>query len=462
MVVVKVSKKVYLGMFKIIVVLIFAGSTAVFSSGVMREISSMDIVKEMCVGWNLGNTLDAWSDKVTGLKTETCWGVPKTTKEMFDTVKSKGFKTIRIPVTWRGHFGDAPDFLIDKEWLDRVEEVVNYALDGKTYVIINSHHDEWVTLTAETKTEVKDKICKIWVQIAERFKEYDDHLVFETLNEPRLYGTQYEWTGGTPEARSILNELNDAIVKAIRSTGGNNPMRHIMIPTYCASTVEEAQKGLVIPPGESRIIVSQHLYFPYYFTMDVSPSTSTDKWGSEKDKKNLTAEFERIYDIFIKKGMPVVIGEWGSINKSNEDARIAHAKYFMEEAYKRGICAIWWDNNLPRPGEQTFGLLDRSTCKWSHPQIVDAIMEGIGGSEIKVNSSRPHLCGYKRFVPLINIAASGSVLSRQPILFIYDLNGRVVFKNSFLSKAADYGTLHFSRTASRYFLIQSANELFDK
>jgi len=299
----------------LVVFCFFLATTFAESSGIMRDMSSMEIVREMLVGWNLGNTLDSWDDKGngdSGIEIETSWGNPKTTKEMFDTVKARGFKTIRIPVTWRGHFGNSPDYIIDSEWLDRVEEVVNYALDGKTYVIINSHHDEWVTLTEATKTEVADKISRIWTQIAERFKDYSDYLLFETLNEPRLYGEPEEWMGGTASARSILNEYNHAIVSAIRTTGGNNALRHILIPTHAAASYAETQDALVIPENDTRIIVSQHIYFPYYFTMDTSPQTSTDQWGSAADKEAMIGEFDRLEEKFISKGIPVVIGEWGS------------------------------------------------------------------------------------------------------------------------------------------------------
>jgi len=341
--------------------------------GTMRDIPSMQIVQEMQAGWNLGNTLDAKCDGVTGLATETCWGNPKTTKSMFDDLKAKGFRSFRLPITWENHFGGAPDYTIDKAWLDRVEEVVNYGMDDKCYVIINTHHDEWVTLLPGTKAQVQDKITKIWTQIANRFKNYGDHLIFETLNEPRLYGDATEWNGGTAEARGILNEYNAAIVSAMRATGGNNAKRHIMVQTHGATALAVAQNDLVLPPNDTRIIVSQHTYYPYFFTMDTSP-TSTAQWGSAKDKSEMDAELDRIQAKFVNNGIPVVIGEWGSIDKGNLDVRVAHAAYYAQAAKDRGMCPVWWDNGVTESADASFGVLNRKNGGWSTPRIADALV----------------------------------------------------------------------------------------
>jgi endoglucanase len=349
------------------------------STGTMRNVTSMQIVQEMQVGWNLGNTLDAKCDGVTGLATETCWGNPKTTKAMFDDLKAKGFRSFRVPVTWENHFGGAPDYTIDKAWLDRVEEVVNYGMDDKCYVILNSHHDEWVTLKPGTKAQVQEKITKIWTQIANRFKNYGDHLIFETLNEPRLYGEATEWSGGTAEARGILNEYNAAIVSAMRATGGNNALRHIMVQTHAATALADAQNDLVLPPNDTRIIVSQHTYYPYYFTMDTSP-TSTAQWGSATDKSEMDKELDRIHAKFVKNGIPVVIGEWGSIDKGNLNARVSHAGYYAKAVKDRGMCPVWWDNGVTESANSSFGLLNRKNGGWSTPSIADALVAPWKGS----------------------------------------------------------------------------------
>ncbi len=351
-------------------------SSNIYAAGVMRDMTSQQIVEDMKVGWNLGNTLDAWANGTTGLNTETCWGNPKTTKAMIDAVKAKGFKTVRIPVTWNYHFGAAPAYTIDKAWMDRVEEVVNYVLDNGMYAILNTHHDEWVTLTSSSQTAVTDKINKIWTQIATRFKDYSDYLIFETLNEPRLYGTQYEWNGGTDEARRILNAYNLAIVTTIRNSGGNNALRHIMIPTHAATPMDVAQNALVIPNNDKRIIVSQHTYWPYNFTMNKdAASGATASWGSASDKTACDAELDRIKNKFVNKGIPVVIGEWGAIDKANTSARAVHAEYYANAAKKRGILSVYWDNGYE--GSAGFALLKRSSCTWLYPTIVDGLIKGV-------------------------------------------------------------------------------------
>ncbi len=380
-----------------VLILFWFSRTTVFSSGIMRDISSMALVSDMGPGWNLGNTLDASSRTATGLETETAWGAPKTTKAMFDVIKNVGFTTIRVPVTWNGHFGEGPEYTVDPIWLDRVEEVVNYALDGKTYVIINSHHDGWVTLTDESKVEVKDKISKIWAQVAHRFKDYSDYLLFESLNEPRLYGHPEEWTGGNVDAWKILNEYNAAIIAAIRSTGGNNVLRNIIIPTYAASTFPLTQEALKVPAGETKIIVSQHIYFPYAFAMDVSESSSTAMWGTEKDKDDLLDEILGLEFSFLDRGLPVIIGEWGNINKDNQEARIAHAQFFVEEARKRNIPTIWWDNSNARVGRESFGIFDRKNLTWSNSEISDAIIIGWYG-KLSIKSAGKFQSGNSRNV----------------------------------------------------------------
>jgi endoglucanase len=400
-------------------------SNGIYAAGTMRDMTSMEIVFDMKVGWNLGNSLDAWADGKTGLATETTWGNPLTTKAMIDALKAKGFKTVRIPVTWNSHFGAAPAYAVDKAWMDRVEEVVNYVLDDEMYVILNSHHDEWVTLTASSQTEVTDKITKIWSQIATRFKDYSDYLIFETLNEPRLYGdTQHEWNGGTVEARKILNDYNFAIVNTIRNSGGNNALRHIMIPTHAATSMAVAQDALVVPNNDKRVIVSQHTYWPYNFTMNKG-NGATSTWGSANDKSECDAELDRIQNKFVKKGIPVVIGEWGSIDKSNTMDRAVHAEYYAKAARKRGMLPVWWDNGYEKT--DGFALLKRGTSTWLHSSIVDGLIKGVQDGTPVTQQKKEN----SKF-NILEIS-SGSIRYILPksaniALLLYDMQGRNVLK----------------------------------
>lgn len=331
------------------------------------------IVSSMTIGWNLGNTLDSTGSWLSNkMDCETAWGNPKTTKAMIDAVKKAGFNTIRIPVSWGDHI-DA-DANIDKQWLDRVQEVVDYAYDNGMYVILNSHHDlSWIKLDAANEKNVTKKLKNLWKQIAARFKDYDEKLIFECLNEPRTEGSSKEWSGGTPAERKILNGYYDAIVKTIRATGGNNKLRCIMINPYAASNSYEAMNDLVLPDDE-HLIVSVHSYSPYNMALN---RYSDQKDFTDSGKKEIDGVLSNINKVFLSKGIPVIIGEFGTINKSNEAERAKAAEYFVTAAKKYGIPCVWWDNGsdaAPSDGEG-FLLLNRKTLKWTYTQIVEALIK---------------------------------------------------------------------------------------
>ncbi len=320
----------------------------------------MAFVANMGVGWNLGNTLDAHGND------ETAWGNPKATQELIDAINAKGFKTIRVPVTWQFHMGDAPDYTIEKEWLDRVEEVVNYGLTNDMYVIVNIHHDEeWIIPRYENVDQVKDQLEKVWTQIANRFKEYDHHLIFETLNEPRLKGSTEEWSGGTAEGRDCINQYHQVSVDAIRATGSRNADRYLMISPYAASSIPVAIDGFVLPES-TNLLVSIHNYYPYELCL----GDNGKDWGSDADKQALDAEFDRIYQKFVANGIPVVLGEWANLNHSNTEDRIRHAAYYVSGCLSKGFCPIWWDNG----DSNEFGIINRNTMQWMFPDIANAIV----------------------------------------------------------------------------------------
>ena len=348
--------------------------------------SSTKIVDEMGLGWNLGNTLDSYSDWVNSSdpkEHEKSWGNPVTTKEMINKVKEGGFKTIRIPVTWAKHIGDAPEYTIDSAWMDRVQEVVDYAIDNNMYVILNTHHDsDWIIPSYEKEAEITDKIEKLWSQIADRFKDYDDHLILETFNEIREKGSPYEWNGGTEEGRDVLNHYNAAAVKTIRESGGNNDERSIIVQTYAASGSNKAIDGFVLPDSKN-LIVSLHSYSPYNFAMNAYDQWQTDKWGSDADKENLKNELQYYYDSFVAKGVPLVMGEMGSTNKNNTDDRKELAKYYIQYAKERHIPCIWWDNGLHGEGGENFGLFDRNNLNWYFPEIHNALVNSYNNTSFK-------------------------------------------------------------------------------
>ena len=339
------------------------------------DITAMDLVKDMKLGWNLGNTMDSTLTEAAG--EETSWGNPVTTQAMMDKVKEAGFNTVRIPVTWAYHFGSAPSYTIDGAWLDRVEAIANYVLSDGMYAIVNMHHeDSWVSLMPDADhATITDEIAALWTQIANRFKDYDDHLLFETLNEPRTTD-RTEWTGGTPEARAVLNQYNAAAVDAIRATGGNNAQRFVMIPTHAANASTTCINDLVIPNDDPRIIVSLHTYYPNTFSMGTSlTDPASISWGSAADQTAMEEELDRIYDLLPAKGRAVIIGEWGSVNKNNTDARATHAGAYVAAVRVRGMLPIWWDNGGQGTTGDGFGLLDRENLTWAFQSIVTAMTD---------------------------------------------------------------------------------------
>jgi endoglucanase len=332
----------------------------------MRNITSMELVKEMRLGWNLGNALDADPN-------ETGWGNPMTTPSMMDAVQAAGFNTVRIPVTWHHHMGSGPDFTIDPTWLDRVEEVVRYVLTRGLYAIVNTHHDAWVSVMPNAdETAITERLVKLWTQIAARFKDEDEHLVFETLNEPRTTDDT-QWNGGTIAARTLLNNYNLAAVNAIRATGGNNTLRHLMIPTHAASASTTCINELTIPNDDPNIIVSLHTYFPN----DLSFGGACT-WGSTEEKTAMTTELDRIANLLPKRGRAVVIGEWETVHQDNTAVRVDHAKTYAKAVVARGMLPIWWDNGISAIGTDGFALLDRKSDppNWVFPEIATALVAG--------------------------------------------------------------------------------------
>ena len=348
----------------------------------MRDLTGTQLVQEMKIGWNLGNTLDATGGtKDDPLSAETSWGNPKTTEDMIKAVKEKGFNVIRVPVTWTGHLGDAPDYKINEEWLNRVQEVVNYVINNDLYCIINLHHEDWHFPSYDNLEPAKAELVAIWKQIAARFEGYDEHLIFEGMNEPRLKGTPMEWNGGNQEAREVINQLNAAFVETVRASGGNNEKRHLMIPTYAASTMDSVLNDFVIP-NDDKVIVSVHAYLPYTFAL-ADNASGTSEWSADNfaDTKDIDSLIANLKERYIDNGQAVIIGEYGTRNRNfNTEPRAECARYYVSKATEAGIPCIWWDNNAFTGNGENFGLFNRTSFEWRFPEIVSAIMESCGAS----------------------------------------------------------------------------------
>ncbi|MDR1836903.1 MAG: glycoside hydrolase family 5 protein [Treponema sp.] len=355
-----------------------ASKTEVEASGSFGDISAVELAGNIKIGWNLGNTLDTtdlfWLARNASVRQfETAWGNPVTTKEMLDAVWNAGFNAVRIPVSW-AKCADG-NYAIRGDWMDRVRQVVDYAVSCGMYVIINSHHDDDIFGLLDTEMEEsKLAIKRIWEQIAETFRDYDEKLIFEGMNEPRTKGSPNEWNGGTAEERANLNVLNQLFVDTVRASGGNNVARVLMIPSYAASSTAAAMEAVVIPEDPlnavNKIIVSIHAYEPYNFSLNENSPVAAWSAANPSDTSPIIERIGRAFNLFVSRGFPVIMGEFGALDKGNEDARAEWAEYYVRYAKSRGIKCFWWDNG----GE--FRLFDRRSNALVFPRIVEALMGG--------------------------------------------------------------------------------------
>lgn len=352
--------------------------TSVSEPAPMRDIPSTELVKEMKVGWNLGNTLDSTITNPKGTELpsdwETAWGQPVTTKAMINSVAAQGFNVLRVPITWEGKFGEGPDYTIDPDWLARVNEIVDYGIDNDMFVIINAHHEEWHMPTYENEAAAQEILTALWAQIADHFKDYNEKLIFEGLNEPRLKGTPMEWNGGNDEARDVINHWNAAFVETVRNSGGNNKLRHLMVTPYAASSMDKVLNDFAVP-DDDKVIVSIHAYLPYTFAL-ADNAQATTEWSADNpaDTNDIDMLMANLKDRYLDKGRAVIIGEMGTRNRMNTEARAECARYYSEAAHNAGIPICWWDNNAFVGGGENFGLFDRKTFEWRYPDIISALM----------------------------------------------------------------------------------------
>jgi len=344
----------------------------------MEKLTAAELVSQMNIGWSLGNTLD--STNGTLLKTskatawETAWGNPVTTEELIQTVIDRGFNVIRIPVSWNDHLLPGSDYEIVGSWMDRVQEIVDYAYNHGAYVILNIHHESWHMPYYDNKEKGAEILVKVWKQIAKRFENYGERLVFEGMNEPRKVGTNVEWNGGDREGWEVVNYFNNVFIETIRQSGGNNPYRILMIPAYAANCWEGI-KHLEVPKGDDKLAVSVHAYEPYNFALNVK---GTGVWNN--DTNTIDTIMKNLDNYFVSKGIPVVLGEFGAMYKPHEknlEERAAWAEYYIRAAKKVGIPCCWWDNGAFEGDGELFGLIDRETYEWKYEAVVEGLMKGL-------------------------------------------------------------------------------------
>ncbi|WP_150267500.1 glycoside hydrolase family 5 protein [Paenibacillus tepidiphilus] len=364
-----------------------------------RSLTATQIVGEMGSGWNLGNQLEA---SINGTPSETAWGNPVITAELIKKVKAAGFKTIRIPVSYLNLIGSAPSYTINSAWLDRVKTVVDYAYNEGLYVVINVHGDGyntvqggWLLVNSSNQTVIKEKYKKVWEQIANKFVGYDERLIFESMNEV------FDGTYGNPNSAyyANLNAYNQIFVDTVRQTSGNNSARWLLIPgwntnidyttgNYGFVLPTDTYRSSTIPSSEKRIMISAHYYSPWDFAGEESgtitqwgaSATNPSKRSSWGQEDYLNSQLQAMYNKFVTQGYPVVIGEFGSIDKTAYDStnnvyRAAYAKAVTAASKKYKAVPIYWDNG--HNGQHGFALFNRSNNTVTQQGIINAIMQGM-------------------------------------------------------------------------------------
>lgn len=344
-----------------------------------EAVSSIDLTRLMGNGINLGNTMEAYGHTTLGVGLEasayeTYWGQPVTTQEMISGMKAAGFDTLRIPVAWTNAMDfESGDYTIGQDYLDRVEEIINYALNEDMYVIVNDHWDGgwwgmFGSASEETRTAAMDLYISMWTQIADRYEQYGSHLIFESGNEElgyRLNDTDIAADSGTlsdDECYEMVNQINQTFVDTIRGAGGNNADRFLLIAGFGTDITNTCDDRYVMPQdtAEDKLLISVHYYDPSGYCIN----TSLSSWGTKKDYEDQNSMLEMMTK-FTDMGIGVVIGEYGVLLDSGtlKDNTLEYTTNFLNNCDVYGYCPVLWDCN---------DLYNRSTC-----QLIDEEMAAL-------------------------------------------------------------------------------------
>ncbi|MDA3854347.1 MAG: cellulase family glycosylhydrolase [Bacteroidales bacterium] len=353
--------------------------------------TASELASKMTLGWNMGHSLEA-------VGSETAWGNPKITKEFIDLIKANGFNTIRIPCSWNQYVANPITAKIRTSWFDRVQEVVDYCVDNEMYVFLNIHWDGgWLenncTVDKQEANNAKQKA--FWEQIATRFRDYDEHLVFAGTNEPNV---------DNAKQMSVLKSYLQTFVDAVRSTGGKNAYRALVVqgPSTDIGKTLELMNTLPVDAVESRMMVEVHYYSPWNFCgleSDADWGKMFYYWGEEyysetdTERNSITGEeavlahFIAMKNKFVMKGVPVILGEFAVVRRSlssdddtkrHLDSRAYYLKFVTETALNNGIIPVYWDNG--GVGTNGSGLFDRDNNTVADQQALDALNQGAGTS----------------------------------------------------------------------------------
>lgn len=338
-----------------------------------EQSEAIAFARQMGVGWNLGNTLEACGGiKGTAVRDyETAWGNPVTTKAMIDGIKATGLKSVRIPVAWSNRIG--PNYTINKELMARVEQVAKYCLDNGMYAIINIHWDGgWIHKFSTDYDESLKKYKAVWNQIAARFKGYSDHLIFESLNEEGSFDDLWNVYGGMPnqkdKAYQLLNTINQEFTDLVRGSGGNNRRRYLLIAGYKTDIGRTVDPSFQMPRDPARhSMVSVHYYNPPTFAIlekDANWGKSAYTWGTPAQVEAVKRDMLPLKARFLDNGIPVIVGEFGCPASKDPASVVKYLSTVGETAYSLGCVPLLWD-----PGS----LYDRRSLRWKNPQVGEAL-----------------------------------------------------------------------------------------
>lgn len=349
-----------------------------------REMTAKEMVAEMGSGWNLGNTMDGHTGFTPN---ETLWQNVKTTQKLIKEVHDAGFNTVRVPVTWGTMIDDENGYAINETWMSRVQDIVDYCVNMNMYVIINIHHDGaeqsgWLRIGADDQGPVREKFEAVWRHIAERFKDYDEHVIFESMNE--VTGDDGDLAGDTAN----INALNQIFVDTVRSTGSNNEKRWLSVPgryTNIVNTTKE-ENGFKLPSDRvaNRLFVAVHYYDWNFGLLETTQTTEF----SDNSVNKLITEFH-LLDKFHDAGIPIILGEYGALNKMNTLERAYHVEVVNRLCQHLGMVPCYWDNgwyDLAMEPDFAFTLIDRETGEQIYPEIIAGIHRGLcyeGSKDVK-------------------------------------------------------------------------------
>ncbi|MCQ2821599.1 MAG: glycoside hydrolase family 5 protein [archaeon] len=322
---------------------------------------AQEILYDMKVGWNLGNSLDAM-DKGRGyyFDTETLWGNPKTTYELIQAIKNQGIKTIRVPVSFYNHLDNNKQ--IDQKWLARVAEIVNWVIGLDMYAIINVHHDagmdksyQWIFSDVKTYQEDLKELKNLWNQIANYFKDYGEKLLFEDFNEIMNRDNDWDWSRSWDDFR-VAHDLGQEFINLVRSTGGKNAERYLILNTWaaCADTCQV-----------------EHLFYKN-FTDTIQDHLILNMHKYTNNKQETAQLMSNLANYKNKYGLPIMMNEFGTMvtSPSQEDSVAEVIGDYVKIAHSMGILCVIWDNGV----FSEYGLIDRNSYQLKYPKIVEALV----------------------------------------------------------------------------------------